>query len=59
MKQESPDTKEKIILPESLQREMMKFFLRTSAPKRAERRWAKERESQQTSPKSEGALTND
>jgi hypothetical protein len=32
----SPDTKEKIILPKGLQREMVKFFLKTSVPKLAE-----------------------
>jgi len=41
------DTKEKIILPESLQREMMKFFLETSIPKIVKA----DREQQQTSPK--------
>jgi len=33
MEKKNPDTKEKIILPKNLQREMMKFFLRTSMPK--------------------------
>jgi hypothetical protein len=33
MGDKQPDSKEKIILPENLQREMMKFFLKTSMPK--------------------------
>jgi len=40
------DTKDKIILPESLQREMIKFFLKTSVPKIANA----DKESQQASP---------
>jgi hypothetical protein len=47
------DTKEKIILPINLQREMMKFFLRTSMPKIAERNRKSVSNSQQTSPKAE------
>jgi hypothetical protein len=37
MEQRKPDTKEKIVLPENLQREMMKFFMKTSIPKIVER----------------------
>ena len=37
---------EKIILPENTQREMIKFFLRTSMPKLA----MQEKQNQQTSP---------
>ena len=44
MNQET-DTKEKIILPKNLQREMIKFFLGTSMPKIAET----DKVSQQTS----------
>ena len=40
--------KEKIILPDNLQREIIKFFLKTSVPKLAELN--KEKENQQTSP---------
>ena len=39
---------EKIILPDNLQIEMIKFFLKTSVPKLAEIN--KEKENQQTSP---------
>ena len=45
-KTDSKDKEEKIILPVNLQREMMKFFLKTSVPKLAEA----EKERQQTSP---------
>ena len=45
-KTDSKEKKEKIILPVNLQREMMKFFLKTSVPKLAET----EKERQQTSP---------
>ena len=45
-KTDSKDKEEKIILPVNLQREMMKFFLKTSVPKLAEI----EKERQQTSP---------
>ena len=42
---------EKIILPDNLQREMIKFFLKTSVPKLAEMNGiSKEKENQQTSP---------
>jgi hypothetical protein len=37
MEKRTPDTNEKIILPENLQREMMKFFMKTSIPKIVER----------------------
>ena len=47
---------EKIILPDNLQREMIKFFLKTSVPKLAEMSETKrEKENQQTSPKSNKA----
>ena len=36
MKNPKPDEKEKITLPDKLQREMMKFFMKTSVPKLAE-----------------------
>ncbi len=36
MGNKQPDVKEKITLPEKLQREMMKFFLKTSMPKIAD-----------------------
>jgi len=51
MEKKNPDTKEKIILPKNLQREMMKFFLRTSMPKIVEKN--RKSVSQQTSQKSE------
>jgi hypothetical protein len=41
-----PDTKDKIILSENLQREIIKFFLKTSVPKLA----SKDKSRQQTSP---------
>jgi len=53
VEKKNPDTKEKIILPINLQREMMKFFLRTSMPKIAERKRESVSDSQQTSQKSE------
>lgn len=44
MEKPQTDKKEKIILPENLQREMIKFFLKTSVPK-----IIKEKERQQPS----------
>jgi len=35
-KKDKTDKKDKFILPENLQREMIKFFLKTSVPKLAE-----------------------
>jgi len=46
----NPDNENKIELPKNLQREMMKFFLRTSVPKIAERNRKSVIDSQQTSP---------
>jgi hypothetical protein len=37
MEKKNPNTKDEIILPKNLQMEMMKFFLRTSILKIAER----------------------
>ena len=51
MEKKNPDTKDKIILPASLQREMIKFFLRASALKLAETDRESVADSQQTSPK--------
>ncbi|GHU53606.1 hypothetical protein AGMMS49975_12130 [Clostridia bacterium] len=45
------DTADKIILPQNLQREMMRFFLKTSVPKIVEA----DRKQQQPSPKSNQA----
>ena len=53
MEKKNPDTKDKIILPKNLQREMMKFFLRTSMPKIVEKNRKSVLDSQQTSPKAE------
>ena len=58
MEKKNPDTKDKIILPENLQREMIRFFLRASALKIAEKERISEIDSQQTSPKCEGELKN-
>jgi hypothetical protein len=54
LERKNPDTKEKIILPENLQREMIKFFLRASMMKNAEKNKDSEINSQQTSPKTKG-----
>ena len=37
MEEPKKDKKDKFILPENLQREMIKFFLKTSVPKLAEK----------------------
>ena len=58
MEKKNPDAKDKIILPENLQREMIRFFLRASALKIADKERNSETDSQQTSPKSEGELEN-
>jgi len=51
MEKENPDTIGRIVLPENLQREMIRFFLRASALKIAEPEGNSVTDSQQTSPK--------
>ena len=58
MKQENPDTKDKIILPESLQREMIKFFLRVLMPDVDEQKRESVTDNQQTSPKKAEEVDN-
>ena len=58
MKQENLHTKDKIILPESLQREMIKFFLRVFMPEVDERERESVTENQQTSPKKAEEVDN-
>lgn len=52
MEKAKSDKKEKIILPENLQKEMIKFFLKTSIPKIIE---DKERQQPPENSKNEGA----
>ena len=51
VEKKNPDTADRIILPENLQREMIQFFLRASALKIAESEGNSGANSQQTSPK--------